>query len=150
MWDLLHPGCEHLSPFGQSLAGCLPLVQEKHILLSATTFARWVGVFSLNTAHFHSGCFPLHTIQGSKLVVVELPDGADFEPCEAPCEEVLDLIVSSTRLWKSGTLHHFVGLSLVLEPSSEMDQRRLVHFLFNRIKRPGFPHIGRQLANCLV
>ena len=100
LWNLPHSGWEHFSHFGQSLAGCLPLMHEKHILLSATTFARWVGVFSLNTAHFYSGCFPLHTIQGSKLVVVELPDGADFEPCEAPAktfEEALGLIASSTR-----------------------------------------------------
>ena len=83
----------------------------------------------------------------------ELLDGTGFEPCEAPAktfEEVLDLTASSTRDFESGTLHPFVGLSLVLEPSSEMDQRRLVHVLFNSVKRPGLPHIGWQLANCLV
>ena len=40
-----------------------PCKQEKHNLFSAVNFARCVGVFSLNTEHFHKARFPLQCIQ---------------------------------------------------------------------------------------
>ena len=56
---LVQPGLVHFFALGHCRNAWIPYKQEKHNLFSAENFARSVGVFSLNTEHFHKACFPL-------------------------------------------------------------------------------------------
>ena len=92
----------------------------------------------------------MQTIHGSNLVVGALLDGTGFEPCEDPVKTFEDgLDITASLMHDFGNAVLFIR-SWALEPSSETDQDILVHVLFNSMKRPGFTHIGRQLANSLA
>ena len=63
LWELLQPYFLHFLGFGHCLNICFSLRHEKHSFATATTFARWVGNFSLNTLHSQMRWWPLHTMK---------------------------------------------------------------------------------------
>ena len=72
-WELSQPSLVHLRGWGHCLNEWLVRKQKKQSFLSATSFALSVGVFFLNTGHFHIGCFPLQATQ-----MVGMFSGFDF------------------------------------------------------------------------